>query len=161
MTRVAAIISIAISTMLAATLFLHSSREQSTWRQALAQQQELAGHLQRIEQALSAVNRGTVVAVNPQPSIGANSVPRGDSAADVTKADATPADRTVHEEALREGNAIVDRAIANGVTSPADFTALANATRELSSEQRTQMMSRLAVAINTDRVQFDRALPSQ
>lgn len=162
MTRVAAIISFAISTMLAATLFLHSFREQSAWKQALAQQQEFAGHLQQIEQALSALGQGSiVVAANPQQSIAADSASDGNSTADAAKADATSADSAAREEALRDGNAIVDRAIANGVVSPADVTALADATRELTSDQRTQLLSRLAVAVNTDRVQFERALPSQ
>jgi hypothetical protein len=161
MTRVAAIIGFAISTMVAATLLLHSSREQSAWNQALAQQQELAGHLLRIEQALSALGRGTDVAANLQPSSSARSAPHDNSSTDTAKADATSGERAVQEQAVRDGNEIVERAIANGVVSPADFNALANATRELSADQRMQMLSKLTVAINTDRVQFDRAWPSR
>lgn len=161
MTRVATIIGLAISTMLAAMFCLHISRERSASTQALAHQEELVRHLQQIEQALSALGRGTVVAANPQQSISEPAALRDNSTTHAAKAATTSADRTAHEEALREGNAIVDRAIADGVVSPADFDALGIATLELSGEQRTRMMARLAAAINADRVQFDRARPSR
>ena len=159
MTRVAAIIGLAISTMLAATLFWHISGERGALNQARAQQEEVVRHLQQIEQTLSALSRSTIVAANPQVSISVPSAPHDNSSKDA--ADATSADRKVYEEALREGNAIVDRAIANGVVSPADFNALGIATMQLSGEQRTQMMAQLAAAINADRVQFDKARPSR
>jgi len=114
MTRVAAIIGLAISTMLAATLFWHISRERGALNQARAQQEEVVRHLQQIEQTLAALGRSTIVAANPQTSVCAPSAPHDNSTKDAAKADATSADRTVYEEALREGNAIVDRAIANG-----------------------------------------------
>jgi hypothetical protein len=161
MTRVAAIIGLAIATMMAATLFWHIAGERSALNQARAQQEELVRHLQQIEQTLSALGRSTIVAANPQTSISAPAAPHDNSSKDAAKADATSADRTVHEEALREGNAIVERAIANGVVSPADFNALGIATMQLSGEQRIQMMARLAAAINADRVQFDKARPSR
>lgn len=161
MTRVAAIIGLAISTMLAATLFWHISAERSALNLARAQHEELVHHLQQIEQTLSVLGRSTIVAANPQIPISVPCVPHDNSTKDAAKADATSADPTVREEALREGNAIVDRALANGVVTPADFNALGIATMQLSGEERTQMMARLAAAINADRVQFDKARPAR
>jgi hypothetical protein len=67
----------------------------------------------------------------------------------------TPIPRRV--EGLRAGNAIVDQAIADGLSSVSDFAALGAATRELSGEERAQIMARLAVAINADRVRLDQS----
>jgi hypothetical protein len=161
MTRAAAIIGLAISTMMAATLFWHISSERGALNQARAQQEELVRHLLQIEQTLSALGRSASVAANPQMPSSVPSAPRDNSTKDAAKADATSADRTVREEALREGNAIVDHALAIGVVTPADFNALGIATRQLSAEERTQMMAQLAAAINADRVQFDKARPSR
>jgi len=146
--------------MAAATLIVHSSHERTealeqAVEQARAQHEELMRHLGRIEQMLSiAQDRDITPAVGQTPmSAGAVSASHEASAA----ASATPEKRAAREEGLRAGNEMVDQAIAAGVWSPSDFAALGAATRELSGEERAQIMARLSAAINADRVRFDRS----
>src|SRR5882724_8543006 len=145
--------------MAAATLIVHSSHERTealeqAVEQGRAQHEELMRHLGRSEQMLSiAQDRDITPAVGQTPmSAGAVSASREGSAAS-----ATPEKRAAREEGLRAGNEMVDQAIAAGGWSPSDFAALGAATRELSGEERAQIMARLSAAINADRVRFDRS----
>jgi hypothetical protein len=79
------------------------------------------------------------------------------SSGQCTYISAMPEKRAAREEGLRAGNEMVDQAIAAGVWNPSDFAALGAATRELSGEERAQIMARLSAAINADRVRFDRS----
>jgi hypothetical protein len=156
MRGVAVVTGLVVAAMTAATLIVHSSRERTeALEQARAQHEELVRHLERIEQMILIVrNRDTTLAADqPHVSTGALSASPEQSAA----ADATPEKRAAREEGLRAGNAIVDQAIADGLWGVSDFAALGAATRELSGEERAQIMERLAVAINADRVRLDQS----
>jgi hypothetical protein len=139
---------------------VHSSHERTealeqAVEQARAQHEELMRHLGRIEQMLSiAQDRDTTSAAvgETHMSTGAVCASREGSAAR-----AMPEKRAAREEGLRAGNEMVDQAIAAGVWNPSDFAALGAATRELSGEERAQIMARLSAAINADRVRFDQS----
>jgi hypothetical protein len=164
MRRVAVTVAFAIGTMMAATLVVRMSRERSAAvDQARAQHEELVRHLERIEKTLSvALERDTIAAAEYEEyemSTSARSVPHAGSTNGATKADAISANRAALGEDMHEANAIVDRAIATGFVSGSDFDAFGTATRELSGEQRAQIMARLAAALNAERVQFEKPQP--
>ena len=155
MRGVAVVTGLVVEAMAATTLIVHSSHERTeALEQARAQHEELIRHLGRIEQMLSvAQDRDTTPAAGQtHMSTGALSASHEGSAAS-----AAPEKRAAREEDLRAGNEIVDQAIAAGVWSPSDFAALGGATRDLSGEERAQIMARLSAAINADRVRFDQS----
>lgn len=63
------------------------------------------------------------------------------------------------EERMRAGIEIVDRVVAAGVSSTADFAAVDLATKDLPDDERANVMARLSAAINAGQIRFDRSRP--
>jgi hypothetical protein len=144
------------------TVIAWMSREGAVEReQARVEHAELMRHRVRLEQMFAG-------SLNRSPSTGAaeaNAVSQGvqtpttqqQRSADtpVETVALTLEQRAAHEKALREGNAIVDRAIAAGHWDLAQFTAFGTATQALSAHDRADMLARVSAAINNGQVHFD------
>jgi len=156
MKHVAAVI-VLIAAVTAATLVVRGQNERiAALERARAEGGELVRHLDTIEKMLAiALDRdGSSAAHSARNATSSGNAPREPSAASAPQTHLSPEQRAAHEEALRAGNAIVDRAIAAGLWNPTDFATLGAATKDLSGEERAQIMARLSAAINADQVRF-------
>jgi len=151
MRHVAVIALAAVAVTAAATTSIQVSRGQAvSLEQSRIQQQALLQRLDRLEQRVAAAPGPQPVPMAAVPQSGAAVAPGGPP-----KPARESASSPQHTQQLQTASALVDRGIQGGQWSMSDMTELAVATRGLSAEERNQLMSRLTMAINSDRVKFD------
>jgi hypothetical protein len=154
MKSVAATVVTTIAAMVAATLIIQSRQEQAAvLEQVRAEHEDLMRHLSRMEQTLSiALNQDRVSALGQSHvPLDAGPVPHAGSPERSMAEQRTAG----HEERVRAGNAFIDGAIVSGTWRQSDFKDFMAATRDLSGDERAQMLERVTKAINTDRMHIE------